>query len=95
MGLFGKSKREKQLEQELINEIKSFAGVSEFPYEDAKTISDLLVAYGKGNNYVDLAMYSAVDVIEKYPNLCDNWDALMIKYKKMGLFPRWIINITD
>ena len=82
-----------KLERQLMEEIKSFAGVDEFPYEDAKVISDFLVAYNKGSDYVSLAAFSALDVIDKYPNLGNNWDELMIKYKKLGLFPNWNIVI--
>ena len=75
-----------KLERQLMNEIKSLAGVDEFPYNDAKTIAKLLVAYNRGKVYVNLVMISAIDVLEKYPNLCDNWDNTMIKYKKTWAF---------
>ena len=80
-----------QLERQLMEEIKSYAGVKEFPYEDAKVISDFLVAYNKGNDFIDFAAFSALDTIDKYPNLSSNWYDLLIKYKKLGLFPKWKI----
>ena len=96
MGLFGKSKRERQLEQQLTEEIKALAGVSEFPLDDAKVFANLLSVYEKGNlDLVSLTLYSAIDVIDKYPTLADNWDSLMIKYKKLGLFPRWNVKILE
>ena len=96
MGLFGKSKQEKQLEQQMMEEIKSFAGVSEFPFEDAKVIANLLATYEKGDkNQLNLVIMSAIDTIDKYPTLADNWDELMIKYKKLGLFPKWKVKILE
>ena len=81
-----------QLGKQLMAEIKSYAGVNEFPLNDAKIISQLLVAYNKGEPFVGFAIMSSLNTLEKYPNLADNWDNLMIKYKRKGLFNRW--NIT-
>ena len=81
-----------QSEKQLMAEIKSYAGVNEFPLNDAKIISQLLVAYNKGEPFVGFAIMSSLSTLEKYPNLADNWDNLMIKYKRKGLFNRW--NIT-
>ena len=89
MLLFKKSK----LEKELMEEIKSLAGVDVFPVYDARVLSDLLVAYGKGGAFIDAALMNSLRVFDKYPNLNDNWDNLMIKYKKLGLFPKWEIQI--
>ncbi len=78
-----------QLERQLMDEIKSYAGVTEFPTKDAQILANTISAYGKGNAFITFAMMSAYDVIEKYPNLYNNWDDLMMKYKKLGLFPKW------
>ena len=78
-----------KLEKQLMAEIKALAEVTEFPYEDAKTISGLLVAYNQGNSHVMLNMMTAIDTLEKYPKLAGEWDNLMIKYKSLGLFPKW------
>ena len=72
-------------------EIKAIAKVDAFPYEDAKTIADLLVAYNKGTSFVMFKIMTAIDTLEKYPELDENWDDLMIKYKSLGLFPNWDI----
>lgn len=84
-----------KLERQLMEEIKSFAGVKEFPYDDAKALAEFLTAYNKGKVFVSLAAMKAFSTLEKYPNLLHNWDAIMIKYKKMGLFPNWDIIISD
>jgi hypothetical protein len=76
----------------MIAEIKALAKVDEFPYEDSKAISDLLVAYNKGDPFVMLQMMTAIGTLEKYPELIKNWDSLMMKYKSLGLFPKW--NVT-
>lgn len=85
--------RRLKLERQLMNEIKSYAGVKEFPNNDAKKIADFLMSYDRGKEYVMLAALSASDTIEKYPNLYKNWDRLMIKYKKLGLFENWDIRL--
>lgn len=84
-----------KLERQLMEEIKSYAGVYEFPNDDAKEISKLLAAYNKGNGYLALAIMAGMDTLEKYPDLCNNWDELMIQYKKLGLFPKWKTNIDE
>ena len=48
-----------QLEKQLMAEIKSYAGVNEFPLNDAKIISQLLVAYNKGEPFVGFAIMSS------------------------------------
>ena len=80
------------LEKKLIGEIKNYANVDEFPPDDAKNMSQLLLAYNRGEEYVNLAIMMYLDTLEKYPKLADNWDNLMIKYKKLGLFPQWNVN---
>lgn len=82
-----------KLEKQLMAEIKALAKVDEFPYKDAKTIADLLVAYNKGSSFVAFSIMAALDTLEKYPDLADNWDDLMIKYKTLGLFPKWDVAI--
>lgn len=84
-----------KLERQLMKEIKNYAGVTEFPYNDAKVIADFLSAYNRGKEFVMLATFSASNTIEKYPNLYRNWDDIMIKYKKLGLFPNWDITIDE
>jgi len=89
--LFKKAK----LEKALMEEIKVLAGVSEFPLEDAKVIAQLVGRYNNSSAIVLLAMMSAMSVLEKYPNLYENWDNLMKKYKKLGLFPKWDVVLYD
>ena len=84
-----------KLERQLMEEIKSYAGVSEFPNNDAKAIADFLTSYNRGNEFVMLAVFRASSTLEKYPYLYKNWDNLMIKYKKLGLFPKWNIVIDE
>ena len=84
--LFKKAKLEKQL----MEEIKSLAGVNEFPYEDAASISNMLTNYNRNNILGVMANFST---LEKYPNLYDNWDELMLKYKRLGLFPNWDVKL--
>ena len=87
MLFFKKSK----LEHQMMEEIKSSAGVEEFPLEDAKTIAEILTSYGRGQEFVTLAFFSSKNmaIFDKYPKLGDNWDNIMLKYKKLGLFPKW------
>jgi len=89
--LFKKAK----LEKALMEEIKVLAGVSEFPLEDAKVIAQLVGRYNNSSAIVLLAMMSAMSVLEKYPNLYENWDNLMKKYKKLGLFPKCDVVLYD
>ena len=84
-----------KLERQLMEEIKSYAGVKEFPYNDAQAIAKFLTAYDRGKESVMIAVFSASRTIEKYPSLYNNWDRLMIKYKKLGLFPNWDIIIDE
>ena len=84
-----------KLERQLMKEIKSYAGVVEFTNDDAKAIADFLTAYNRGKEFVMLAAFRASRTLEKYPYLYKNWDDLMIKYKKLGLFPKWDIDIDD
>ena len=84
-----------KLEKALMAEIKSLAGVSDFPLDDAKSIARLLGSYDKGKSMVMITMMSCASVLEKYPDLYQNWDDLMIKYKKLGLFPNWDIVLFD
>lgn len=91
MLIFKKAK----LEKELMAEIKTLAGVNEFPLDDAKTIAELVARYNNNANVVVLLVMSASSVLEKYPNLYDNWDNLMVKYKKLGLFPKWNVHLND
>ena len=84
-----------KLERQLMEEIKSYAGVKDFPYGDAKAIADFLSVYDRGKESVLMAAFSASRTIEKYPSLYRNWDNLMIKYKKLGLFPNWDIVIDE
>ena len=81
-----------------MKEIKASAGVVEFPFEDAKTIAEISVAYGRGKEFVALAFFSPknIAIFDKYPKLYDDWDNIMIKYKKQGLFPNWdVVPIDD
>lgn len=84
-----------KLQRQLIEEIKSYAGVLEFSQDDAKVISNYISAYEKGNTFIGMYMFSSLSVIEKYPKLFQNWDALMIKYKKLGLFPNWKVCLDE
>lgn len=84
-----------KLERQLMDEIKTYAGVKEFPLDDAKVISNYISAYNKGNTFIGMYMFSSLSVIEKYPKLFQNWDALMIKYKKLGLFPNWKVMLDE
>ena len=84
-----------KLERQMMEEIKTYAGVHDFPNNDAKAIADFLTAYNRGNEFVMLAVFSASRTLEKYPYLYRNWDNLMIKYKKLGLFPNWHIEMDD
>ena len=90
--MFGLSKREK-LEKQLMSEIRDLAGVVSFPLEDAKAISKLItVGYKRGDqDLINLGVMATHSTLEKYPNLLENWDELMIKYHKLGLFPNWHI----
>ncbi len=82
-----------KLEVQLMQEIKAYAGVKEFPYEDAVSISKVLTAYHNGNTDMYYLLFSGLSVLEKYPDLRENWDELMIRYKKLGLFPGWDIEV--
>ncbi len=88
-----------KLERQLMDEIKTYAGVKEFPWDDAKILSNYLASYDKGMDYQRVFGWhetsKAFSTLEKYPNLLRNWDALMIKYKKLGLFPKWDIKLSD
>ncbi len=85
-----------ELRQQLINEIKEYAGVADFPRADAHDLAELLNAYDRGNEFVQAAMLSeAAKVLSRYPGLYNNWDELMIKYKRMGFFPNWNIILPD
>jgi len=84
--------KKRKLEKALMEEIKVLAGVSEFSLEDAMVIGQLVARYNNSNEIVMMTMLSSMSVLEKYPNLYENWDNLMIKYKKLGLFPKW--NVT-
>jgi len=86
---FEKSKLEKQLMEEVL----AYAGAKYLPFEDAKALSNLIAAYDKGSAFILLAMPTSYDVLEKYPNLYKNWDNMMIRYKKQGLFPNWDIEL--
>lgn len=94
--MFNLSNKEK-LEKQLMAELKELAGVEDFPWEDAQVLSKLLAAYDRGDTtLVMLAVTGSESTLEKYPKLYDNWDDLMIKYHKLGLFPNWNIHIdTD
>lgn len=81
-----------KLEKQLMQEIKTYAHVSDFPISDAKVIADLIVAYNRGDGFVELGIMAAMSTLDKYPNLCQEWDNLMIKYHKLGLFPKWNIH---
>ena len=88
----GKVSRGK-LEKELMTELKELAGVKYFPWEDAKEISTVLAAYTDGNSgKIGLALMMFINTLEKYPRLCSEWDSVMIKYHKKGLFPNWNID---
>ena len=84
--MFGKRAK---LERQLMQEIKDLAGVSAFPYEDARIIADIVNAYNKGNDAIGFAIMMLGGTLEKYEGLANDWDNLMIKYKKLGLFPNW------
>ncbi|MBR0508235.1 MAG: hypothetical protein IJJ86_06460 [Clostridia bacterium] len=84
-----------KLERQLMEEIKRYANVTEFPPSDARVIADFLNAYNRGNAFIMLTGPSAVGTLEKYPSLYRNWDNLMIKYKKLGLFPNWSVSIDE
>ena len=83
-----------KLENQMIREIKSYAHVKDFPSMDAQYISKALSGYNKGGVFVELSLMQAMSTIEKYPDLYNHWDALMIKYKKLGLFPNWNIVLS-
>ena len=85
--------RKLKLERQLMDEIKKYADVTEFPNNDAKVIADFLSSYDQGKERVMLAALSASNTIAKYPNLYRNWDNIMIKYKKLGLFKNWDIRL--
>ena len=89
--------KKSKIERQMMKEIKASAGVGEFPFEDAKTIAELLTAYERGEVFVSLAFFSPKNMalFDKYPKLGDNWDNIMIKYKKQGLFPNWDIVLID
>ena len=87
--------KKSNLEHQLMNEIITFAQVDSFPLEDAKVISDIISAYNRGNGFIDFALLTNRAVLEKYPNLYTNWDNIMLKYKKLGLFPNWNILVFD
>ena len=84
-----------KLERELINEIKTYAHVEAFPERDSKVISDFLVSYKKGNEYMAFEALRALNTLEKYPDLYKVWDDLMKKYKKLGLFPKWRVDFFE
>ena len=86
-----------KIERQMMKEIKASAGVDEFPFEDAKIIAELLTAYERGKVFVSLAFFSPKNMalFDKYPKLGENWDNIMIKYKKQGLFPNWDIVLID
>lgn len=86
--------KKSNLEHQLMNEIITFAQVDSFPLEDAKAIADIISAYNRGNGFIDFALLTN-SVLEKYPNLYNNWDNIMLKYKKLGLFPNWNILVVD
>lgn len=94
--MFGLSKTEK-LEKQLMNEIRELAGVASFPLEDAQAISKLLtMGYKRGDkDLIQLGIMATYSTLEKYPKLFENWDELMIKYHKMGLFPKWEITTWE
>ena len=80
-----------QLEKQLTKEMKSLAKVEYFPTEDAKVIGDLLTAYSNGNSAVEAQMAETMSTLKKYPELLEGWEQLLVKYKKLGLFPKWKI----
>ena len=91
--MFGLGKKEK-LEKAMISELKKYAGVSDFPWEDAKVIGELLAAYSEGNrSKISLMLFGSKvnNLFEKYPDLSANWDDVFMKYKELGLFPKWDI----
>lgn len=87
--MFGFCKR-KKLEKQLMDELKSLAGVTEFPASDKKDIDELLATYNKGEfALISLAVLAKMGTIQKYPDLYRKWDSVIMKYHMMGLFPKW------
>lgn len=78
-----------KLEKELINEIKTAAGINYFPDEDAKKISEMLASYNRGPFFAHVDL----NILEKYPNLYKNWDSILSKYIKLGIFKNWNSNL--
>lgn len=82
-----------KLKNQLMEELKAAAGVGEsFPYEDAVKLGRLLSWYDTGHTNFAYNML-AYKTIEKYPELVKQWDSIIVKYKKLGLFPKY--NIED
>lgn len=85
-----------KLEKQLMKEIKEYAGVKEFPWNDAKVFAKLISVYNKGDKaLIVMAVMANLETLSQYPNLEEKWDDIMIKYKKLGLFPKWDIVIQD
>ena len=88
--MFGSKQR--KLEKQLMSEIRELAGVDSFPLEDAQAISKLMMAYKRGDkDLINIGIMATYSTISKYPKLLENWDDVMIKYHKLGLFPKWEI----
>lgn len=92
MALFGLFGKRAKLEKQMMEEIKQLAGVTAFPYEDARIISNIISAYNKGNDEISIAIMLLGGTLEKYEGLANGWDEMTRKYKKLGLFPNWKVN---
>ena len=84
-----------KLERQLMAELKEYAHVDEFPYEDAMKFAKLVNAYNQGNGMINMTMMAYGSTIRKYPELAKNWDRVFIKYKKLGLFPGWDVVLIE
>ena len=80
-----------KLEKQLMEELKAAAGVGDaFPKEDALNLGRLLSWYNTGHTNFAYNML-AYETMEKYPGLVKQWDSIIVKYKKLGLFPKYNI----
>jgi len=85
-------REKKRLEEQLMEEMKALAGVILFPFKDATTVANLLAAYEDGGlDLIEFQMMGSMFFFDRYPNLADEWDDLMIRYHNRGLFPNWNI----
>ena len=80
-----------KLKKQLMEELRVAAGVGDsFPYEDAVNLGRLLSWYDTGRTNFAYNML-AYETMEKYPELVKHWDSIILKYKELGLFPKYNI----